>query len=112
MGPIGKGGRSVIKTMLANKFQVAVATTPGKPIYRNCLYLGSPDTSMEFEAFSVPDGLSLVDAASLNLEDAMVLSDDRPVLEHLNLPAASAWRKGYNQSFTSAFSANGVPLFK
>jgi hypothetical protein len=49
--------------------------------------------------------------AKLNLDDAVALTDDKPILELLNIPAGNAWRKGYTE-MTKRFYKEGVPLFR
>jgi hypothetical protein len=53
----------------------------------------------------------LQDPAKMNLDDAVVLTDDKPILELLNIPAGNAWRKGYTE-MTKRFYKEGVPLFR
>jgi hypothetical protein len=45
------------------------------------------------------------------LNDAVVLTDDKPILELLNIPAGNAWRKNYTE-MTKTFYKEGVPLFR
>ena len=33
----------------------------------------------------------------MNFDDALLLTDDKPVLEHIYLEAALQWRKDYNE---------------
>ncbi len=51
------------------------------------------------------------DPQKLDLNDAVVLTDDKPILELLNIPAGNAWRKGYTE-MTKTFYKEGVPLFR
>jgi hypothetical protein len=47
----------------------------------------------------------------VDLNDAVVLTDDKPILELLNIRAGNAWRKGYTE-MTKTFYKEGVPLFR
>ncbi len=51
------------------------------------------------------------DPAKMDLNDAVVLTDDKPILELLNIPAGNVWRKGYVE-MTKRFYKEGVPLFR
>ena len=51
------------------------------------------------------------DPRKLDLSDATVLSDNKPILELLNIPAGNAWRKGYVE-MTKVFYKEGIPLFR
>jgi hypothetical protein len=47
----------------------------------------------------------------VDLNDAVVLTDDKPILELLNIRAGNGWRKGYTE-MTKTFYKDGVPLFR
>lgn len=111
-GPKGKGGRSVIRTMETAGFYTVVYVTRDEPLYRNSLYLGITQPNSSNTAPLQYEEIPLSHQPTPDLGNALLLSDDLPIMDLLNLPAARAWRTAYNQSFTSAFSANGVPLFK
>jgi hypothetical protein len=51
------------------------------------------------------------DPRKVDLNDAMVLTDDKPILELLNIRAGNAWRKAYTE-MTKTFYKEGVPLFR
>jgi hypothetical protein len=59
-----------------------------------------------------------IDTMELSLEkikfepDDKPLTDDFPVLELLNMEAAQAWRKTYNENYTKKYSKKGIPVFK
>jgi hypothetical protein len=53
-----------------------------------------------------------IDPALLDLEQAMVLRDNQPILEKLNLEAAAIWRASYHRIFTRPFLEMGIPLFE
>jgi len=52
-----------------------------------------------------------VDPRKLDLSDAVVLSDNEPILELLNIPAGNVWRDAYVE-MTRSFYKQGVPLFR
>ena len=51
------------------------------------------------------------DPQKLDLNDAVILTDDKPILELLNIPGGKVWRKTYTK-MTKEFSKEGVPLFR
>jgi spermidine synthase len=118
-GSVGIGARSIYKTLLAAGYQTRLIPTSSEESGRNNLYVATQD-ERDFSAPSVPlfvDGRfvsiasTFMDPKEIDLEQAMVLTDDRPVLEKLNLEAAALWRAAYYQNFTKPFLQMGIPLF-
>ena len=54
---------------------------------------------------------SFYDPQKLDLNDAVILTDDKPILELLNIPGGKVWRKTYTE-MTKEFCKEGVPLFR
>jgi len=54
---------------------------------------------------------SFYDPQKLDLNDAVILTDDKPILELLNIPGGNAWRKSYTE-ISKQFRKEGVPLFR
>ena len=54
---------------------------------------------------------SFYDPQKLDLNDAVFLTDDKPILELLNIPGGKVWRKTYTE-MTKTFRKEGVPLFR
>jgi len=54
---------------------------------------------------------SFYDPQKLDFNDAVILTDDKPILELLNIPGGKVWRKTYAE-MTKAFFKEGVPLFR
>ena len=105
-GSKGKGARSIYKTLLAENYNVQLIATPGEESYRNLLFICSkhqlPETNIE----------NTITLQSIDLEDAVLLTDDRPILEHIYLEAALDWRKNYNEFNAKYFLRNDIPLFE
>ena len=116
---IGKPGRSVYKTLVAAGMQTNILPTPGSEEERNSLFLASEKTQ-DYTTLRSPllhngkpvkiDSL-FFDPKKLDLKNAIIFTDDKPILELLNLNAAGMWRKGYNKTYTRFFWENGIPLF-
>jgi spermidine synthase len=119
-GKIGKPGRSVYSTLKATGLETKILPTPGNESERNSLFIASKKT-LSFNNLRTPltyhgkevrlDSLFL-DPATLNLYDAIVLTDDKPLLELINITASNKWRNDYTTSYTSLFSKSGIPLFE
>jgi predicted membrane-bound spermidine synthase len=119
-GKIGLPGRSVFATLQAAGFETRILPTPGEEESRNSLFIASKQ-AMTFDHLRTPlayfgkevkiDSLFL-NPGTINLDDAIILTDNKPVLEWLNIKATASWRKDYTLTFTELFSKNGVPLFK
>ncbi|HNX78433.1 MAG TPA: fused MFS/spermidine synthase [Prolixibacteraceae bacterium] len=119
-GAIGLPGRSLFATLQAAGFETEILPTPGNEDSRNSLFVASKNRIV-FDALRTPlayhgkevriDSLFLK-PETLDLTDAQILTDDKPVLEWLNIKATAGWRKEYTRSFTSFFQKKGIPLFR
>ncbi|MCC6208392.1 MAG: fused MFS/spermidine synthase [Gammaproteobacteria bacterium] len=119
-GSTGYGARSIYRTLLEAGYTVNLIPTGAREDARNNIYiaaLGDIDFSrpraplvVEGRVRALPE--LFVDPAALELDQAMVLRDDQPILEKLNLEAAAIWRAGYYRTFTRPFLDMGIPLFE
>ena len=118
-GKTGQAARSIYKTLTAAGLETTVIPTPGPETNRNTIFVASrrkPDFGTTLATLSV-NGKSvdietlLYDPQKLDLSDAVVLTDDKPILELLNIRAGNAWRKAYVE-MTKMFYKEGVPLFR
>jgi spermidine synthase len=118
-GKIGRAARSICKTLLAAGLETRILPTPGAEADRNILFVASMN-KQDFHAVRSPLLLNgkqvdietfFHDATKLDLDDAVVLTDDKPILELLNIRAGNAWRKAYTE-MTKTFYKEGVPLFR
>lgn len=118
-GKTGRPARSIYKTLRALGLETRILPTPGSEASRNLLFVASTK-KQDFSTVRSPlkmyekqlDIETLFqDPAKMNLDDAVVLTDDKPILELLNIPAGNVWRKGYTE-MTKTFYKEGVPLFR
>jgi predicted membrane-bound spermidine synthase len=117
-GDTGLPGRSVYRTLTTAGFTTRVLLTPGSGNSRNALFIASLQSS-DKDAVQVtapgahagiPDSL-FADRQLLTTGEALVLTDDKPLLEKRNFMAASQWRKSYHV-YTELFLRQGIPLFE
>lgn len=119
-GSTGYGARSIYRTLLEAGYTVHLIPTGTREEARNNIYIATlgaidfsrPRAPLVVEGRVRPLPELFVDPARLDLEQAMVLRDDQPILEKLNLEAAAIWRAGYYQAFTRPFLDMGIPLFE
>lgn len=121
-GEIGLGGRSIWRTLLAAGYRVHLLPTGSDESSGNNLYIAipgadepdfaNPRVGVHINGIPVSIPGRFLDPAHVDLEDAIVLRDNRPILERLSLEAASTWREGYNTHFTRPFLELGIPLFE
>ncbi|MEN8185977.1 MAG: fused MFS/spermidine synthase [Bacteroidota bacterium] len=101
-GSMGKAARSIYKTLLEQNFNVRLLATPGEENTRNLIFICKKD--------SFKNNIKIEDvwirSSEIDLDDAVVLIDDKPILEHIYLEAALMWRKGYNEINTKYFINN------
>ncbi len=119
-GSTGLGARSIYRTLLEAGWQVDLLPTGMQEDTRNNLMIASHG-DLDFTRPRVPIIVNgriqpltrfFMDPAEIKLDDALILRDNRPVLEKLNLEAAAIWRKGYYTFFTKGFIEAGLPLFE
>jgi predicted membrane-bound spermidine synthase len=103
-GKIGKSMRSIYKTFLAAGFHVEVLPTDPDPDQRNMLFYASLG-----KINPMPD---FIPQSKLDLEDAVVLEDEFPVLDILNAEAAKRWRTMAMSTFATGFAPGSLPVFK
>jgi len=104
-GNIGKGMRSIAKTLIKSGNQLAVLPTEKEEAYRNLLFIANKS------GMGIPAIENSIPLSSIDLEDAVTLTDDLPILDLLNLQANKAWRSGFIRSSLSEFSRRNIPLF-
>jgi spermidine synthase len=118
-GKTGRAARSIYKTLLAAGLETRMLPTPGAEANRNILFVASikPQdfhtvrSPLLLHGKQVDIGTLFDDPRKLDLNDAVVLTDDKPILELLNIRAGNAWRKAYTE-MTKTFYKEGVPLFR
>lgn len=100
-GDKGRASRCILKTFEAAGFQVELLATPGNENHRNLFFLASPEKKdFTKTTYTEPISEPITDItkyflykSTIDMEDAFVLTDDRPVLEKIYIPAALDWRK-------------------
>lgn len=118
-GSAGLGARSIYRTLLEAGYRVELLPTGAQEDTRNNLFIvtrGDVDFAHPRAPIVIggrPRPLSdfFMDPAQIDVEDALVLRDNKPILEKLNIEAASIWRKSYYRHFTKPFLDMGIPLF-
>lgn len=116
-GETGAAGRSVYATLMAAGFKVKLLPTPGDETQRNMLFVATQQrydysllrSPLRFRGQEVKMD-SLFEAPPLN--EGIILVDDKPVLDRMNIEAGTSWRIQYNDGLTRFFTATGIPLFK
>lgn len=98
----GKAARSIYKTLLDEKYNVLLYATSGAEQNRNLLFICSQE-----ELKSKNEIINtIIYEMDINFDDALILVDDKPILEHIYLEAALSWRKDYNEVNAKYFLKN------
>jgi spermidine synthase len=110
-GEIGKGNRSLYKTIRAMGLFTEIYTTDSLESKSNMIYVFS--NSMDAFEDRVPDYMhaGFVNHDSIDVNDAIILTDQRPVLDYLNEDATRVWRMGYMAYMKGFYTNNNIPLF-
>lgn len=110
-GDIGKGTRSLYKTIRAMGLYVELYPTGKEESESNMIYLASNsrDTFDDLIPPYVQD--NYIDSDSIDVDDAIILTDRRPVLDHLNEEATSRWRIGYQAFNNQFYRSYHIPMF-
>ena len=95
-----------------------VLPTPGPEEDRNILFLASLEdknfSTNRLEAMGIIDldiETRFLSANKIDIDDAVLLTDDLPALNILNKDANKSWRKGFIESYILDYSKKGIPLF-
>ena len=118
-GNPGRAARSIYKTLLATGLEVRILPTPGAEATRSVVFVASRHKqdfhtlrqTLSKDGQQVDIETFFYDPQKLDLNDAVILTDDKPILELLNIPGGKVWRKTYTE-MTKEFSKEGVPLFR
>jgi len=100
-GDRGHASRCILKTFEAAGYYVELLATPGNEANRNLIFLASPEKKDFTKTNYTEPDLMIIDdltkyflfKSTINMEDAFVLTDDRPALEKIYLAAAVDWRR-------------------
>ena len=103
-GGIGRSMRSIYKTFLASGFKVEVLSTDPNPDVRNLLFYASLKKIKLHPDFIAQN--------KIDLNDAVILKDEYPVLDILNAEAAKRWRMLAIGSFNSDPNQRSLPVFE
>jgi spermidine synthase len=118
-GNPGRAARSIYKTLLAAGLEVRILPTPGAESSRSVVFVASRNKqdfhrlrmTLSNNGQRVDIETLFYDPQKLDLNDAVILTDDKPILELLNIPGGKVWRKTYTE-LTKEFCEEGVPLFR
>ena len=115
----GKAARCVFKTLQKAGLHPMILTTPGKESERSTAFVAgcsTPDFSRTGYKDTYLPSQNIkdftYDTNTLDLSDAVVLTDDNPLLEYLYTEAALAWRSSYNAFYTKRFIGDTIPVFR
>ena len=119
-GDIGKAGRSIYKTLRAAGLETKILPTTGKEDERNLLYVASAEPQnfthikypLELFKKQVDIDTLFLDTKNSDINNAVIFTDDKPILDRLSIEVTNIFRKSYDQTYTKSFAENGVPLFK
>ncbi|MBI3136510.1 MAG: fused MFS/spermidine synthase [Bacteroidetes bacterium] len=101
-GEKGRASRCILKTFEEAGFYTDIVATPGDESGRNLIFLAQPERK-NFSAINYSEpGLTpiekledyFVNLSQADMDDALVLTDEIPLLEKIYLPAALDWRRG------------------
>lgn len=95
----GKAARSIYKTLLNENYSVQLIATSNEEATRNLIFICGKE---QLKAQSKIEHI-LIDKSDIDFDDAVILTDDKPILEHIYLEAAIMWRRGYNEINTKYF---------
>lgn len=92
-GSKGRAARSLYTTLKHTNFDVRLIATDGEEHQRNLLFMCGKNELIANQ----PIVHKLIDENDIDFDDTLLLTDDKPVLEHIYLEAALQWRKDYNE---------------
>lgn len=105
-GERSDGPRALIRTIREAGFALTIIAMPKLD---NVIVVAAEDTSpwaaSSLKEYFVPEG-------RIDLQDAPVLEDDRPLLELLHTETATWNRQWYNKTYTYEYLKKDIPLYK
>jgi len=110
-GEIGKGNRSLYKTIRGMGLFTEIYLTDSLEEKSNSVFVFS--NSMDVFEDKIPEYMqnNFVPKDSIDVADAIILTDQRPVLDYLNEDATRVWRMGYMAYMRSFYQDYRIPLF-
>lgn len=104
----GIGTRSIYKTFIGTGFSVEVFPTSADTVEenRNLLMVASLDKE------NIPENKNYLAVKVSDTSSAVILKDNYPLLDILNMEANKIWRQGYISNSIAMFNKRNVPLFK
>ena len=103
-GTVGKAMRSIYKTFIASGLNVKVLSTDKNPDLSNLLFFASKD--------SIKSNKDYIVQSKVDLNDAIILTDEIPVLDKLNAEASKRWRSMAIWGFNYDINQRSLPVFK
>ncbi|PCJ89093.1 MAG: hypothetical protein COA57_02455 [Flavobacteriales bacterium] len=120
-GEIGRASRSVYKTLEAAGYHTRLLANPAEmEMDRNLIFIASEEkldfSKTDYAEPNLPVITDLepyfIQTENMDFSDALILTDDLPVLEHLYIKAALEWKYYSNLSYTHNFVKDNLDLFK
>jgi spermidine synthase len=110
-GDIGKGTRSLYKTIRAMGLFTELYLTDKTEDRSNMIYFISNSHDVLNER--IPEAISsrFINPDDIDVDDAVILTDRRPILDYLNGRATKVWRTAYLVYMKSFYKNNHIPLF-
>lgn len=119
-GKEGRSGRSLFKTLSSAGFETKLFATEGESeADRNVLYMAylkepkweNMIINVKTDKGDIKIAEHFIDTSEMDFSDALVITDDKPVMEYLNRFAADKWREDYYNNFTLKFKEEyKIPL--
>jgi len=108
---IGKGTRSLFKTIRGLGLFVELYPTEKTESKSNMIYVVCKNRDV-FDDY-LPDYVkdNFISTDEINIEDAVILTDRKPILDYLNEDATKAWRLGYMNYMNQFYKNYNIPLF-
>lgn len=103
-GEKGRGARCIFKTIRNAGLEAIIWPTHEDVETRNLVFVAGRNP--------IPDNAVFYSEKELNLEDALVLSDEYPLYEIINAPAGLSWRRAVIQSLKKDPYQGSIPVFE
>jgi len=110
-GDIGKGTRSLYKTITAMGLYTELYMTGETESSSNMIYFISNSREVFNERVPAYVSLKFIPARTIDTRDAVILTDQRPILDYLNWEATRKWRMAYLAYMKGFYKTNNIPLF-
>lgn len=111
-GKIGKGNRSILKTLYSYGYDADFMHTHANEMRGNGLIFAGKQKNLYQDLIAEETLNKFLSKSEIDFEDALILTDKRPILDFLNMRANKEWRVNHLGYLNRVIKSKYIPLFQ